>query len=234
MNIGNRLETIGSLVLQDCILADIGTDHAYLPVFLLLENKIKAAIAGDIVEGPCRAATNTVSLYNLKDKIQVRLGSGLSVLKVGEAECISIAGMGGATIVDILAAGLKIAKSAKRLVLQPQTGAKGLRKWLLDNGWDIVDEELVWENKRLYEIVVAEPSSKMKTLYSEIELEIGPVLLEKKHPLLEDQFVKLLEGYKKQLNYMKKSTTAVQSSKYAALDELIRTMEALKNACNLK
>lgn len=227
MNIGPRLEAVGSLVLADCVLADIGTDHAYLPVYLLQEQRIASAIAGDIAQGPCRAAENTVAMYNMKQKVQVRLGSGLKVITPGEASCISIAGMGGSTMVEILSADMETAKAAQRLVLQPQTGAAGLRKWLLSNGWALVDEILVWENKRLYEIIVAERSETAVPDYSAAELEIGPVLLAKQHPLLQDQLAKVLAGYRKQLGFMEKSATAMQSEKYVQLKALVEEVEAL-------
>ena len=231
MNIGERLEMIGSLVLPGTVLADIGTDHAYLPVYLLEKKKIEKAIAGDIAEGPCQAAAATVAMYNKKQQIEIRLGSGLSVLKPGEAACITIAGMGGSTMIDILSADMNVAISAKRLILQPQTGAPGLRKWLLANGWDIVQEELVWEHKHLYEIIVAERASSLKK-YREAELEIGPLLLVNKHPLLKDQFDKILAAYKKQLGFMEKSTQALQSEKYKHIKALVAEVEVLAHASN--
>lgn len=234
MNIGARLEAVGSLVLPNSILADIGTDHAYLPVYLLQEGKITSAIAGDIAQGPCKAAENTVAMYNMKDKVQVRLGSGLSVLTSNEVNCISIAGMGGSTMVEILSADMGIANSAKRLILQPQTGAAGLRKWLLANGWELVDEELVWENKRLYEIIAAEKVQAPKRAYSAAELEIGPRLLDKQHLLLKDQFAKQLDTYNKQLGFMEKSAHAVQTDKYQQLKKMVVELEVLAHGCNLK
>ena len=92
MNIGARLEAIAALVPQNCVVADIGTDHAYLPVWLMQKGLIKAAIAADIAEGPCRAAQTNIGMYGLKDKIEVRRGSGLTVLKPGEADGAVIAG----------------------------------------------------------------------------------------------------------------------------------------------
>ena len=234
MNIGARLEAVGSLVLPNSILADIGTDHAYLPVYLLQEGKIASAIAGDIAQGPCKAAENTVAMYNMKDKVQVRLGSGLSVLTPNEVNCISIAGMGGSTMVEILSADMEVAKAAERLVLQPQTGAAGLRKWLLANGWEIVMEELVWENKRLYEIIAAEKEQNPQRVYSQAELEIGPRLLDNRHPLLKDQFAKQLDTYYKQLGFMGKSANAVTTDKYLQLKKMVEEMEALAHACNIK
>lgn len=234
MNIGARLETVGSLVLPNSILADIGTDHAYLPVYLLQEGKIASAIAGDIAQGPCKAAENTIAMYNMRNKIQVRLGSGLSVLSPNEVNCISIAGMGGSTMVEILSADMEIAKSAERLILQPQTGAAGLRKWLLANGWEFIKEKLVWENKRLYEIIAAEKVQMPNREYSAAELEIGPRLLDSKHPLLKDQFAKQLDTYSKQLGFMKKSANAVHTDKYLQLKKMVEELEALAHECNLK
>ena len=236
MNIGERLKAVGSFVISGCVLADIGTDHAYLPVFLLQEKQIAAAIAGDIAQGPCKAAEATVAMYGMKGKVQVRLGSGLSVLKEGEAQCISIAGMGGSTMVEILQADLPIALAAQRLVLQPQTGALGLRKWLLEHGWSIVAEDLVWENKRLYEIVAVErrASDQPVHAYSVAELEIGPLLVANRHPLLKDQFAKQLSAYYKQLGFMEKSASAVKSDKYLELKQKVLALEGLAHECKLE
>ncbi len=155
MHIGTRLETIAALVPQGSKVADIGTDHAYLPVWLMEQGKITEAIAGDIAAGPCQAARNTVAMYGLKNKIDVRQGSGLEVLQPGEADCITIAGMGGSTIISILEASLDVAVSAKTLVLQPMAGAAGLRRWLVEHGWRLADEELVDDPPHFYEIICA-------------------------------------------------------------------------------
>ena len=125
MNIGARLEAIAALVPQNCVVADIGTDHAYLPVWLMQKGLIKAAIAADIAEGPCRAAQTNIGMYGLKDKIEVRRGSGLTVLKPGEADGAVIAGMGGSTIVQILEESPDVAKTLKFLIVQPMAGAPG-------------------------------------------------------------------------------------------------------------
>ena len=124
MNIGARLEAIAALVPQNCVVADIGTDHAYLPVWLMQKGLIKAAIAADIAEGPCRAAQTNIGLYGLKDKIEVRRGSGLTVLKPGEADGAVIAGMGGSTIVQILEESPEVAKTLKFLIVQPMAGGR--------------------------------------------------------------------------------------------------------------
>lgn len=116
-----------SLRLQTCLdalhplqsIADIGTDHAYLPCAGLLRGQLKRAIAADVGVGPLEAAKATISKYNLDDLIEARLGSGLSVIKPGEVEGVVIAGMGGKLITSILEADIPLAKSFNRLILQP-------------------------------------------------------------------------------------------------------------------
>ena len=232
MNIGDRLEAIGKLVPQGCVLADIGTDHAYLPVWLLEQGKIASAIAGDIAEGPCLAAKNTVSMHGMKGKVEVRLGSGLKVLQAGEAHCIAIAGMGASTMIEILEADMSLAVEAKRLVLQPMAGAASLRKWLIQNGWHIVAEDLVADGRHLYEIMAAERGESAS--FSEAVLEIGPSLIEAKHPLLAKQFARQINNYKKLLANMGKSEQARASEKYIAWEKLVQELEALADACNCK
>ena len=232
MNIGDRLEAIGKLVPQGCVLADIGTDHAYLPVWLLEQGKIASAIAGDIAEGPCLAAKNTVSMYGMKGKVEVRLGSGLKVLQAGEADCIAIAGMGASTMIEILEADMPLAVEAKRLVLQPMAGAASLRKWLIQNGWHIVAEDLVADGRHLYEIMGVERGE--SEAFSDAVLEIGPSLIEAKHPLLAKQFERQINNYKKLLANMGKSEQAKASEKYIAWEKLVQELEVLADACNCK
>ena len=135
MHIDRRLETIANLVPQGCVLADIGTDHAYLPVWLLDKQRIARAIAGDIAAGPCQAARTTVAQFGQHEHVEVRQGSGLKVLSPGEADCIAIAGMGASTIISILEDDTEVAQSAELLVLQPMAGAASLRAWLCSHSW---------------------------------------------------------------------------------------------------
>lgn len=225
MNIGARLEAIGKMVPAGCVLADIGTDHAYLPVHLIKAGRIARAIAGDIAEGPCAAARTTIGMHGIRQFIDVRLGSGLKVLRAGEAGCIAIAGMGASTIIDILAADMETARAAQRLVLQPMTGAAGLRRWLAHNGWMLVDEALAEENGHLYEIIAAEPG--VGTNYSDAEYEIGPLLLQKGDALLAKQFAKQMANYETLLRNMEKSSQAKASSKYADAAKMLHALEVL-------
>lgn len=172
-----------SLRLQTCLdalhplqsIADIGTDHAYLPCAGLLRGQLKRAIAADVGVGPLEAAKATISKYNLDDFIETRLGSGLSVIKPGEVEGVIIAGMGGKLITSILEADIPLAKSFNRLILQPNLDANVLRTFLMKNQFEIVDEKIVLDEKKFYEIIVAQPSQ-TPVVYNELDLEFGPVL----------------------------------------------------------
>ena len=226
MNIGERLETIGRQVPAGSVLADIGTDHAYLPVWLLQQGRISRAVAGDIAAGPCMVARTTIAMHGLQDRVEVRQGSGLEVLQPGEADCIVIAGMGGSTISSILAAAPEIARSAKLLVLQPMAGAAGLRQWLTANGWQLTDEELVDDPPHFYEIICAEPGQ--DKAYSAAEYAVGPVLLRKGHRLLAQQLARQINGCRQLLQNMERSETARASAKYQELQALLAALEVLQ------
>ena len=159
--LSKRLATVGDLIPRGSRLADIGSDHAYLPVALMLENKLSFAMAGEVVEGPYQSAKTQVSKSNLTDKIIVRLANGLDAIEPeDQIDVISICGMGGTLIRDILEAGRKKSFNRKeRLVLQPNIGEPTLRRWLMANDYSIIDETIVEENRKLYEIIVAEKQS---------------------------------------------------------------------------
>lgn len=226
MNIGERLETIGRLVPAGSVLADIGTDHAYLPVWLLQQGRISRAVAGDIAAGPCVAARTTVATHGLQDRVEVRQGSGLEVLQPGEADCIVIAGMGGSTISSILAASPEIARSAKLLVLQPMAGAAGLRQWLTANGWLLTGEELVDDPPHFYEIICARPGQ--DNTYSAAEYAVGPVLLREGHRLLAQQLARQINSCRQLLTNMERSEKARASAKYQELQALLAALEVLQ------
>ena len=191
---------------------------------------IKAAIAADIAEGPCKAAQTNIGMYGLKDKIEVRRGSGLTVLKPGEADGAVIAGMGGSTIVQILEESPDVAKTLKFLIVQPMAGAPGLRRWACENGWRIADEALAEEPQHLYEIIMLVPGSEPP--HSSIEYEIGPRLIEKRPPLFGRHIEKLYTAYARTLKSMAQSSKAQQSGKYKKMQELLAGLEEYKHECD--
>lgn len=150
MNIGSRLQTAAELVRQNSRLADIGTDHAYLPAYLVLSGRVVSAIACDIVKGPLDNAFNTVQEYSLTEKIELRLCDGLQGIEDGEVDDIVICGMGGELIATIIDNAKWVKSPDVHLVLQPMSAVDDLRAYLASNGFNVEREVLVKEGKRLY------------------------------------------------------------------------------------
>ena len=203
MELGARLKAIANQIGPYQSMADIGTDHAFLPVWLIQSGKIMAAVAGDVQTGPLEAAKRTVREAAIENKVAVRLGDGLRVVSPGEVEVAVIAGMGGSTISRILQSSPEVVKNLRRIVCQPMTGAASLREWLLTNGWIIVAEDLVQEDDRLYEIIVAEQGS--AEALDALLLEIGPQLWLNRHPLLPEHLIRLRRQYLHRATAMEKS-----------------------------
>lgn len=203
MRLTRRLATIAGYVLPGTVVADIGTDHALLPIYLVAKGICPKAVATELNAGPYRSARTAVHLQGLDGKIDVRQGDGLRPLLPGEAQVIVLAGLGGNTIRQILAAAPEVLAAARRLILQPMVDAGDLRLWLVEKGWRLVDETLVEEDGHLYVIVVAEPGlEKVTDLFM---LEIGPRLVEKKHPLLPAYLNKLMAEYQRVLKALARS-----------------------------
>lgn len=156
-------------------IADIGTDHAYLPCVGMLNHQLTYAIAADIGVGPLESAKATIKRYQLEDKIETRLGGGLSILKPSEVEGVVIAGMGGKLIVSILDADIPLTQSFKRLVLQPNIDANLVREWLVKHSFCISNEKIVLDEGKFYEVIVAQPT-KTHPVYNELDIEFGPIL----------------------------------------------------------
>lgn len=145
-----RLQCIASLVPRGARLADVGTDHGYLPVFLLQREQIVSAIASDINASPLDHARATARQYGVSERVAFRLCAGLSAIRPDECDAIAIAGMGGETILSILAAAPWTDLGAHTLILQPQTKTTELRRWLAECGYRFLDERLVRDKEQLY------------------------------------------------------------------------------------
>ena len=145
-----RLKMVGELVPEGARLADVGTDHAYLPAALLRSGRIPFAIAADLRQGPLARAKATVRGAGLEGRVAFRLCDGLSGIRPEEVDAVVIAGMGGETIADILAAAPWVRENRIPLVLQPMSSMPDLRVWLQRNGYRIVTERLCREGDTLY------------------------------------------------------------------------------------
>lgn len=147
-----RLRTVANMVRPGSRLADIGTDHAYLPVRLLLDKTIDFAIAADLREGPLEHARETAARYGVSEQVSFRLCDGLTGIRPGEVDTVVIAGMGGETIAAILGAA-EWTKHDVALLLQPMTSFSDLRGWLQRHGYSIEQERIAREGERLYTIL---------------------------------------------------------------------------------
>ncbi|AJO79666.1 tRNA (adenine(22)-N(1))-methyltransferase TrmK [Pseudomonas sp. MRSN 12121] len=176
-----RLERVAAQVPAGARLADIGSDHGYLPVALLRRGVIDAAVAGEVAPTPFHAALRSVRDSGLEQRISVRLANGLAAIEPADGiTAISLCGMGGETIRDILDRGQARLSGQERLILQPNGGEQPLRQWLMDHGYRIVAEEVLHENRFDYEIIVAEPTGPVS--YSAEELYFGPLQLQARSP----------------------------------------------------
>ena len=155
-SLGERLSACAEFVRKGTVAADIGTDHAKLPIWLVSNGIIERAVASDINEGPIERAKANIEHYGLSEKITTFTGDGLAKLTPDIAQDIIIAGMGGELIAAILERAQWLRDSTYRLILQPMTHPEKLRAWLYDNGFDIIDEKAVLDTNKLYTIICAE------------------------------------------------------------------------------
>lgn len=198
-----RLQMLADLVPAGAKLADVGTDHGYLPVWLLQEGRIRQAIASDINLEPLEHARRTAAEYGVSERMEFRLCAGLDKIRPDETDTIVIAGMGGETILSILESAPWSKKSGASLLLQPMTKAEMLRVWLTDNGYCFTGEHLVFDKNFLYPIFCVTGGAQEKLTEEEA---FGGILL-KEDPLyvryLEQQIRKLqrrIEGLKRSDN----------------------------------
>lgn len=184
-------------------IADIGTDHAYIPIYLIENLLADYVIASDIKEGPVNIARSNVSEHKLTDKIDVRKGSGLSVLKDGEVNSIIIAGMGGQLISEIIDANINTARKCS-LILQPMNAQYELRKYLINNGFTIVNEDIAAEEFKVYNIFNV-INGNQNQFENDIEYHLPKYLIGHKHyKKLYDkkhrEFLKVIKGLENSKN----------------------------------
>lgn len=161
--LSRRLETAAQWVLQGARLCDVGTDHATLPIWLMEQGRLSGAIATDIRPGPLERARRNVERYGCAAGIQLRLCDGLTAVAPGEVDTISICGMGGKMMISILEAA-DWTKTGVRLILQPMKGPGELRRWLLENGYTIQEERVLWEEGHWYPLMLAQGGKEAVTL----------------------------------------------------------------------
>lgn len=155
IKLDERLSTCAEFIRENSVLADVGTDHAYLPAFLLKQGKIRFALCCDINEKPLNSAKTTVTEYGVADSVELRLCDGLSGVKKDEFSDLVIAGMGGEMIIKILSCCPYIKDEKYNLILQPMTKAYDLRRFLCENGFLIKNEKAAESNNKIYTVINA-------------------------------------------------------------------------------
>lgn len=196
IHLSGRLRAVSAMVTSEGVLADIGTDHAYVPIYLVQRGKIKRAIAMDINKGPLQRADENIAMCNLKERIETRLSDGVAALAAGEADSILVAGMGGELILRILAEGKAVFKKAKEIILQPQSDIQKVREYLRKNGYHIVDEDMVCEDGKYYPMMRVVPNEEEHGVnrlnaMEQVACDIyGPHLLKNGNPVLRRYLVK--------------------------------------------
>ena len=213
-----RLEMILQNIKTDKI-ADIGTDHGFIPIELAKRGK--TVIATDANAGPLDSARKNIEKNGLE--ISLRPGNGLAPLSEGEAEEIIIAGMGGELIKKIISNDLEKARSS-RLILQPMSLQAELRRFLTENGFEIVSEDLAKEDRKIYNLIIAK-AGKAQTVSCETDLHLPPVLYP--HPLFPMLLAKKEREFTKQFKGLSKSETADPNS-LARLKRLLDDIDRIK------
>lgn len=182
MELSKRLQAVADLIGDNLVVADIGTDHGYIPIYLIESGKCQKAFAMDVNEGPLLRAKNHIQTHGLTECITTRLSDGVKALSVGECDCVVVAGMGGALAIKIMEEGKEVFRNLKEFVLQPQSELEKVRQYLNENGFQVVAEDMVLEDGKYYPMMRV--INAIDSKYSLVELKYGRGLLIQKHPVL--------------------------------------------------
>ncbi|MBI5997887.1 tRNA (adenine(22)-N(1))-methyltransferase [Clostridium perfringens] len=228
MELSKRLKRIAEHVDKCESVADIGTDHGYIPIYLVKEGICKKAIASDINKGPIEKAKVNVAFEGGSDNVKCLLGPGLNPLKVGEVNGVILAGMGGNLTRDILLADMDKVKKYDFIILQPAQNPEVLREFLYKNDYEIIDEDLIKDEGRFYELfkVKYNENSEKLVFEDELEYEVSPLLREKGHPLFKEFIEEKISRCETILSFIKEDTEAAKKRK-SDLEEKINKLKGM-------
>lgn len=238
------MKAVASMVTPGGVLADVGTDHGYVPISLVQRKKIQKAIAMDVNKGPLQHAKEHIAEYQLEEYIETRLSDGVQKLEAGEADSILIAGMGGELVIHIISEGMEVCRSVKELILQPQSELGKVRKFLRENNFEIIDEDMVIEEGKYYPMMKVIPVDGIE-LWEVLPEEVipacdmyGPFLLKNGNPSLRKYLVKQHKQLTKILKELEKQpeSESIKNRKQEVLKEITLNesaytiLGAIKNA----
>lgn len=212
--ISSRMKCIAGMVTPGKRVADIGCDHAYTSIYLVEKDLAQNVVAMDVAEGPLKSARKNIDSFGLGERIETRLSDGMTALVPGETDAAIIAGMGGLLVIDILRRGMNVWQSGYELILSPQSEIPEVRRFLRENGAKIIDEHMMQEDGKYYNIIKAVSYDEKQSIYNDentadateeagidtkssvpvvIGDNYGEKLIEKKSPVLRQYLVERLE-----------------------------------------
>lgn len=216
------------MVENDSVVADIGTDHAYIPIYLVEQGVCKKAIAMDVNPGPLERAREHILASGLSEQIVTRLSDGLAKLSENEADTYVIAGMGGPLMVSILARRMDLLQKGKTLVLQPQSEIGEVREFLIHNHYKIIQEDMFYDMEKTY-VAMKAIKSKESITYTKTQYIFGKLLLENLNPVLFEYLKKQKEVYENLVIKLKDNITKQTMLRKAECEQmLVYINEALK------
>ena len=232
MSRASRLDAIVDCVPHSHTVADIGTDHGYIAVDLIEKNLARHVIASDISPNSLEKARLLVHERGLEGSISTRVGYGLSVLEAGEVQTAIIAGLGGVLISEILENDREIAKTIDTFILQPMQLKTPLRKYLLENGYIIIDEVLVRESINRYYVIMVVKHGREK-IKDDMDYYLGRRLVEKRDPLLPEYILHNIKRRQEILNNLSKGRASqeIEARKIKLKGEIQKLKEVYVNVC---
>ena len=227
MQLSERLSSVASMVTAGNCLADVGTDHGYVPIYLYERNIIPHAIAMDVNKGPLERAALHIAESGMKDAIETRLSDGLTALKIGEADSIVIAGMGGPLMIRILSAYPEVTDSAKELILQPQSEIAEVRIWLYEQGYEIIEEHMVYEDGKYYPMFKAVKNSEARKL-SFLEYKFGNLEVLAEKDVLKEFVLRELSNKRSILQKLSEEATEKSRERAEEIKKMIEELEEMR------
>lgn len=228
MQLSKRLYAVAQLAAGTKKIADVGTDHGYIPIYLVEEEGAEYAIAMDLKEGPLKRARENIRLHGLEEKIAARLSDGVEALRPGEADTVVIAGMGGALTIHILEKGEEILSGVENLVLQPQSEIHLVRKYLHEKGYEITVEDMVKDEGKYYPMMKAKHGEQKG--WKDYEYRWGKYMIEQKNPVLKEFLEREYHTYEKIREELKKQQGEHIGRRLKEVEEKLGMMEKAKES----
>ncbi len=220
MQLSKRLQCISQLIQPCQCLCDIGTDHAHIPIDAVSRGVAVKAIASDVRKGPCQVAEKNIAAHGLKNQIEVRMGSGFATIQQGECDCVVIAGMGGNLMLDLFREAGELPKHLNQLVVQPQNALERVRKFFYEEGYEIQQEKLVYEEGKFYTVFsVAYTGEKQEK--ERIYEYVGEYLLQHNDPLLKAYLEKEIQRLERILTQIEQAEVRWLIAEYQTIKENI-------------